>query len=108
MYRGDIMQLNDVKVIVPNHLLNTMEIQGVTISPTNQELGVLILSEKIEEDQIIIRIYLLKLDKGSKEYHIDYELEAFSFNNLQASQEFVERLPSMSALEMLILLNSTP
>jgi len=101
---------NDLKVNIPNELLEEMESQGTIISPVFPEMGILVLSEGMfhHSKDIVIRIYRLQLEADTQSYNIYYELVALSFSSYSDSKDFIDHLPNMSGIEMLILLNPEP
>lgn len=87
--------------------LDHMEVVNLIESPTVEELGILFLGENLVESEDktpIIRVYLLKRIEGI--FEIENELYAFSFYNVNKALMFAEKLPQMSALELLIDMNS--
>ena len=57
-----------------------------------------------KEGSSVIRLYLLERIEGK--YHVETELEAFAFDDIEFAIEFLNHLPGMSALELLIMMNS--
>ncbi|MGN7300699.1 hypothetical protein [Ferdinandcohnia sp. SAFN-114] len=104
------MYQNDLKINIPNELLEEMEIQGTIISPVFPEMGILVLSDGMFQfsKEIVIRIYRLELEADTQSYKIYYELVALSFSSYSDAKDFVDHLPNMSGIEMLILLNPEP
>jgi hypothetical protein len=52
----------------------------------------------------IVRIYLTQKN-SENQFHITAELEAFQFSSYQTAKAFVNKLPEVTALEMLLLIN---
>ncbi|NMH72767.1 hypothetical protein HF078_06760 [Bacillus sp. RO2] len=101
------MWLNDVKVEVPKEMLKGMQIEGTAISPSHPGVGVLILSKGFNQfsKEIVIRLYRIQKDTNTESYYIVLELEAFMFKKYKEAKDFFEKLPNMTGLEMLLLLN---
>ena len=53
-----------------------------------------------------IRFYLAKSNNETNIYEIEKELEAFSFLTVDAALGFVVRFPQMSALDLILAMNS--
>lgn len=103
--------MKDINVTLPDDLFEEMEIQATVVSPDKPDLGILILSKGLNQfsREIVIRIYRLKKDKTNEEcYSIYFELQAFMFTTYKQAKEFLDKLPNMSALEMLLMLNPKP
>lgn len=67
----------------------------------------LILGENFDEEDHnapVIRVYQLMTIE--EKFEIDKELHAFSFLDLPSAISFAENLPRMSALELLLSMNS--
>lgn len=103
--------IGDINVIVPDELLENMQIFSSVISPKIENRGILILTENIDPANThdkaklaIVKFYLLK--KSGTEYFVENELMTFKFERLESAVTFLERLPTMSALEMLLLKKS--
>lgn len=87
--------------------LKHMEFINVIESPTVEGLGILILGENLDEQENVspvIRIYQLTKIDGM--FEIEKELHAFSFYNLDKALTFAKDIPKMSALELLIAMNT--
>ncbi|MFB5087048.1 hypothetical protein PGC35_07485 [Psychrobacillus sp. PGGUH221] len=87
--------------------LEHMEVVNLIESPTVEGLGILFLGENLDENENnkpTIRVYLLKRVQGI--FEIEKELYAFSFYNVNKALMFADKLPQMSALELLIDMNT--
>ncbi|KQL33343.1 hypothetical protein [Psychrobacillus sp. FJAT-21963] len=87
--------------------LEHMEVVNLIESPTVEGLAILFLGENLEDNENnkpTIRVYLLKRIQGI--FEIEKELYAFSFYNVNKALTFADNLPQMSALELLIDMNS--
>ncbi|MCM3620523.1 hypothetical protein M3936_23495 [Sutcliffiella horikoshii] len=101
------MWSNNLKVEVPKEMLKGMQIEGTTVSPSHPEVGVLILSKGFNQfsTEIVFRLYRIQKDPTTDSYYIVLELEAFMFKRFKEAKDFLEKLPNMTGLEMLLLLN---
>jgi len=97
----------DKLVSFPNELLEKMTIETTIFSPDNKRIGVAILSEEINMNHIV-RIYQLVLSSDNEEYNFIQEMAAFSYKQRREVDDFLERLPNMSAIEMLMMLHPIP
>ena len=102
--------VEDFQVIVSDSLLENMQIYTSVINPKNIDIGILILTGNMEADSIcdenepaIVKFYLMK--KLGTEFRVDSEIDTFKFDNLEPASRFLENLPTMSALELLLLKN---
>ncbi len=100
---------DDMKIVIPEELTESMQVITTIISPSKEDMGILIMGENMDpgihkEGPSVIRIYLL--GKVEEEYHVETELEAFAFDDIDFATEFLNHLPGMSALELLIMMNS--
>ena len=96
---------SEKKVRFDNAMLENMEMETSIFSPVQPELGVTLLSEK--RDGMFI-IHILELAKDEDAFFPIQELASFSFGTKGEMKNFVKRLPDMSGLEMLLLLNPLP
>lgn len=92
------------KVLYPDHLLDDMQIEETIFPGTTDQVGVATLSHRIDANHIL-RIYQLSLNSSKEGYEIVQELAAFTFTNRNELNNFLENLPYLNGLEMLILLN---
>lgn len=95
---------SEKEVFVPEELLELMSIEKTLFTPENPHIGIIILTE-IENTNHIVHIYRLELSSTSDHYNIAQELAGFSFQNREDAEDFMESLPNMGGLEMLMLLN---
>ena len=82
-----------------------MELLDTLISPAKSDLGIMILGENYSNgtECPTVRIYLINIEED--EWDFEGELQAFTFPNFVSAKRFVEELPSMSAIDLLLLLN---
>ncbi|MBM7580814.1 hypothetical protein [Jeotgalibacillus terrae] len=104
------MRSNNVKVTIPDEMREEMEIQSTIVNPVNPDVAILVMSKGLNHfsNEIVIRLYLLQKNHTDHTFDIQYELEAFMFLNYKQARNFIKRLPNMSGLEMLLLLNPQP
>ncbi|MFC4024758.1 hypothetical protein ACFOUV_13225 [Oceanobacillus longus] len=90
-------------VSLPDELLDKMQLETTIFSPANDVFGVAALSEEVGPT-LILRLYQLVVNEDNA-YQPVQELAAFSFGNRLELESFLDRLPEISGLEMLMLLN---
>ncbi|WP_342541938.1 hypothetical protein MHH33_12795 [Paenisporosarcina sp. FSL H8-0542] len=93
-----------VNIFMPENFEDEMEVIATIFTPTN-DIGLAIAGENLHPTSKcpIVRIFMLEtVDQG---WAFKEELQAFAFSNFDEAQSFLENLPQMSALEMLIILN---
>ncbi|SEM35807.1 hypothetical protein SAMN05192533_102309 [Mesobacillus persicus] len=100
----------NINVNIPNEILHDMEIHATVVSPVDKKTGILILTSGMKHftKEIVIRIYLLHREDTKNHFDIQHELQAFSFTSYLQAKKFLNHLPNMSALEMLVLLKPSP
>jgi len=102
--------IKDNEIVFPDELIEDMKILSTVTNPEKEDLGILIMGENMEVEQYsgglsVIRLYLL--NKRNFKYHFEIELGAFAFYDLESAYGFLIKLPEMSALELLIMMNDT-
>lgn len=76
-----------------------------TFFPSNSdEVGVAVLSH-IENEERIIHIYQLVLNMKSNVFEPTQEMASFAFEGSDDFFYFLDKLPNLTGLEMLMLLN---
>ncbi|MFA1822764.1 hypothetical protein ACDX78_21875 [Virgibacillus oceani] len=93
---------SEKKVRFADGTLDHMEVETSIFSPEHPELGVAVLSE--EHDGMFIA-RLLELAQDEESFYPIQDLAAFKFDTKREMKDFIKRLPEMSGLEMLLLLN---
>ncbi|GAB3042120.1 hypothetical protein [Virgibacillus ainsalahensis] len=93
-------------VYFPDELLENRQIETTIFTPLNDLIGVAALSEQ-EGPTFILRLFQLTVFEGET-YEPIQELAAFSFQSREELDSFLERLPDLTGLEMLMLLNPLP
>lgn len=96
--------MNEENVFFPDEMMENKKLETVIISPVLTEIGIAALSES-SQSMHILRLYQLNFDEHENTYIPVQELEAFSFQHYDELTNFLEKLPEMSALEMLLVLN---
>lgn len=80
-------------------------VEDVIVSSADDSIGVLVASEIIEETNTKM-VYLFSVNiEGDDEYTVYQHLETFSFTDHDFANEFIERLPTMTALEFILAMN---
>lgn len=97
----------DTFIVFPQELLKTMTIEATIFPPDDEQVGVAVLSEHLN-DYFIVKLYQLSLSEDAMQYNFIQELTTFKFITHQEIDDFVERLPHISGLEMLLMLNPVP
>lgn len=85
-----------------------MEFLGIIDSPFYEKLKIGVFQETNYDypNPHIIRVYQFENDLVDESYIPSKELEAFAFTTEEQAKNFAVRLPQMSALDYLILINS--
>ncbi len=96
--------MNEENVFFPDEMMENKKLETVIISPVSTEIGIAALSE-LSQSMHILRLYQLSFEEYENTYIPVQELEAFSFQHYDELTNFLEKLPEMSALEMLLVLN---
>ncbi len=99
------MEINGYTVAIDNEMLydNGLKIESLVVNGADDRMGMLLLSE---EKQFVLRIYLIL--KETDFYSISHELQSFAFNSRDELLNFRNRLPEMTALEILYLMDPMP
>jgi len=96
------------KVVFPNELLVNKQVETTIFTEKNDIFGIAVLSEEGEDSTLILRIYQLMWFDDEQAYSPVQELEALSFQTREQLDDFVTRLPDITGLEMLMLINPLP
>ena len=97
----------DFNVIIPDNILENMQIYTGIKNENMEGLGFLILTRNMDPvvdsvEPAIIKIYLLE-ETGS-DFHVAGEIKTFVFESFEPAMILLEGLPTMSALELLLLI----
>lgn len=93
-------------IIMPEGFTEEMEFLSSVFSSIQKDSGILIMGENLAlgETVPVIRLYLLK--RFDLYWHVQDELEAFAFADSVSAYNFLRDLPEMSALDLLIKMNT--
>ena len=91
-----------------NEILENRTIERTIFTTENDRFGISLLSEQEDDVTFALRIYQLLWSEEDDCYIPVQELEAFAFHSREDLVDFIERLPEISGLDMLMLLNPLP
>src|SRR5690625_5915421 len=91
-------------IAFPVGILDRMTIESAIFTPENKKLGIIVLSEFIKSEHIL-RVYQLVLSTDETQYNFVEELVAFNLKKREETDELIERIPNISGLEMIFLIN---
>jgi len=94
---------NEKRVIHPEWL-SDLKIERTIFSENDSQVGVATLSQE-EHSEHILRIFQLLFNYDENAYEYIQELAAFTFQNRAELVYFLDKLPHLTGLEMLMLLN---
>lgn len=97
---------SSVSVNLPEEIIKGKKIEFVTVSPIEDRIGVTGLSGKLK-NMYLLRLYQIMSD-NDKEFYPTHEIGAFTFHSRLKLKEFVDLLPEMSAIEILMIMNPHP
>lgn len=94
-------------IVLPDWFQKEMKVLSTIFSPVRDKEGILVAGEGMfpESKQPIVRLYLIK-EMGSQ-WRLAEELQAFAFYNYHSAFTFKENLPKMSALDLIMRMNSS-
>ena len=96
----------DAMIEIPNEVLDNMDIESIIISPVHYNVAIVILAGADQETNCrLVRIYSIVKQDDETTYGLVQELQAFLFPEKPFAKEFIERLPQMSAIELLFAMN---
>jgi hypothetical protein len=88
-----------------NDFFQNRIIQDVVLNPNNDEVGVVIFTQGYTPESKDITVSLHQLiKKDYRCYTPYYKLEEFNFSNYELANKFITQIPTMSALEMIMML----
>ncbi|MFA1820151.1 hypothetical protein ACDX78_08180 [Virgibacillus oceani] len=93
---------SEKKVRFDDSMLEEMNVETTIFSEEHPELGFAVLSEE-KDSMFIVRVFELAQDEDA--FFPIQDLAAFSFGTKRELNAFVDRLPELTGLEMLLLLN---
>src|SRR5690625_4139472 len=91
----------------PEGVLGSMQIELIMLTPTSDQVAAGVLSEFIQ-DKYTLHIHQLALSTDKEHYQFVQELAIFEVDTRAEIDEMIERLPKLSGIEMLLLLNPQP
>lgn len=105
--KGEVELSNELGLTLPEEL-EGMDVLDTYMNSEASDIGVLVMGQNMNpiSDNPVIRIYLLV-----KEYdavYVHQELEAFTFESYGSAIAFLQKLPRMTALELLIMMKAQP
>ena len=83
--------------------LNTLD---TIVSPNSDNIAILVAGENLDYTKSCcptVRLYLMRLVEN--QYEVTKELEAFTFRSTEEAIGFSTRLPDLSAIDLVMLLN---
>ena len=95
---------NHKKINYPHQLVKDMNVEETIFPTIESDTGIVTLSQQVNANHIL-RIYQLLLNSEDDSYDIVQELAAFTFNNREKLTSFINELPQLNGIEMLLLLN---
>ena len=84
--------------------IDNMEVYEICISKNEQDPAVLIMIQNTYPEIISHVVRLYSLVRKPKEFIISDEIEAFGFMDRESAVKFANRLPQMSAFEILMIM----
>ena len=83
--------------------LESMELIQLIESPVVENLGILIMGENMNG---IPNIRFYELENIENVFEVKRELQSFTFHGSEEAMFFVDHLPEMSALELLLMMGT--
>ncbi len=99
------MTQNNSKLVLPDSLQGEMKVHDVLHCPDMDGASVLTMIHDMTADALghVVRVYMLRQEND--ELIVDFELEAFAFPSHESAVLFANRLPKLTALELLMVQN---
>lgn len=94
----------DVKASFPNEIINDMSFEKNIFNTASNDVMISTFSEW-NGSSYVLRIYQLLYNRFNETYEFAQELAAFSFEERSELVDFLNRLPELNGIEMLMLLN---
>ncbi|HLS61328.1 MAG TPA: hypothetical protein VK044_09375 [Virgibacillus sp.] len=88
-------------------VLDSMQIELIMLTPVSDQVAASVLSEFIQ-GKYTLHIHQLELSTDKEHYQFVQELATFQIDTRAELDEMIERLPKLSGIEMLFLLNPQP
>ncbi|MED1201777.1 hypothetical protein [Heyndrickxia acidicola] len=102
--------MGDLNFSIDNNILKHSKVLTSITTPFNPNIAFLVMGEEVKPQSKanIVRIYHTRRNAKNNKFQITAELEAFQFSSYQSAKAFVKKLPEMTGLEMLMLMNKIP
>ncbi|MBT2600059.1 MULTISPECIES: hypothetical protein [unclassified Oceanobacillus] len=94
---------NENNIAIPAELLQDRKVEITFFSEIKKNLGILGLSE--QTDTYVLHLYRLFYNDSKGKFEPIQQLEAFQFQTESEMHQFIENLPNISALDMILLMN---
>jgi len=95
---------NEKKVVFPTSVLEEMQIEGTIFPKVVSDLGIAMLSHQ-DGPAHVLRIYQLLYNSVDDIYEPVQELASFSLPTKNDLLSFIDNIPHLNGIEMLLLLN---
>jgi hypothetical protein len=82
------------------------EIETCAVSPIAPEVGIVVASKR-DEHYFVVTLLNMKQEETMK-YSVEGEVATFNFTSEEQQREFIDYLPDMSAIDLILLLSSSP
>ncbi|BAC15288.1 hypothetical protein [Oceanobacillus iheyensis HTE831] len=96
---------NEYNISIPDELITGRNVEITFISEIKNNLGILGLSE--QTDAYVLHLYRLFYNESNQKFEPIQQLEAFQFQTPSEMHQFIDNLPNISALDMILLMNPT-
>jgi hypothetical protein len=93
-------------IVFPNEVIKGKQIKNLIVSPLDNRIAVAALSGNLKNKHLL-RLYQL-IRGEDQQYYPTHEIGAFTFHSTKELKDFLNRLPEMSAIEILMLMNPQP
>ena len=98
---------SQIQLIAPKWFIqDELHIIETIVSRTSADTGIVIAGENFDATkrcQPTVRLYMMQLMDG--QYEITKELDAFQFDTAEEAQQFCAKLPDMTAIDLIMLMN---
>jgi hypothetical protein len=90
-------------LITEDSLIKSMNIEALVLNPVAKGVGSLVVLSSDSATEKIVKIYAVEETGNENEYIVGFKLFESAFEDEKYAQEFIEYLPSMSAIELLFV-----
>lgn len=98
---------SQIQLIVPEWFVqDELHIIETIVSQVSASKGIVIAAENLDATKRCrptVRLYMIQL--MNDQYEITKELDAFQFDSGQEAKQFCTKLPEMSAIDLIMLMN---